>query len=108
MQRIQSGDEVAIAELYDRYAPTALALALRIVRDRNEAEDVLHDAFVAVVERADQFRPERGSVVAWLITTVRNAALDRSRRRARRAQIVDEELRHEPPESAADPELETL
>jgi RNA polymerase sigma-70 factor, ECF subfamily len=108
IRRIQAGDEGAVADLYDRYASTALALALRIVRDRTEAEDVVHDAFVAVVERADQFHPERGSVVAWLVTTVRNAALDRSRRRARRAQIADEELRHEPPEQVPDPERETL
>src|SRR4030095_6589907 len=79
MQRIQAGDETGIAELYDRYAPTALALALRIVRDRTEAEDVVHDAFIAVVERSDQFHPQRGSVAAWLVTTGRNAALDRSR-----------------------------
>jgi RNA polymerase sigma-70 factor (ECF subfamily) len=82
----------------------ALGLALKIVREQLEAEDVVHDAFIAIVERADQFKPERGTVVAWLVTTVRNLALDRARRRIRRAQIMDEELRHEPAEPIADPE----
>ncbi len=105
MRRIREGDEAAIGELYDRYSPVALGMALKIVREEGEAEDVVHDAFVAVVERADQYHPERGSVVAWLVTTVRNLALDRARRRIRRAQITDDELRHEPAEPIADPEL---
>jgi RNA polymerase sigma-70 factor, ECF subfamily len=105
MRRICEGDDTGLAELYDRYAPIALGMALKIVRDQNEAEDVVHDAFIAIVERSDQFRPERGSVVAWLVTTVRNLALDRARRRIRRAQITDDELRHEPAEPVADPEL---
>ena len=105
MRRICAGDDAGLAELYDRYAAMAMGLAFRITRDQLEAEDVVHDAFVAVVERADQYRAERGSVVAWLVTTVRNLALDRMRRRTRRAQITEEELRHEPTEVVPDPEL---
>lgn len=104
IRRICGGDDAALAELYDRYAPVALGLALKIVREPSEAEDVVHDAFVAIVERAAQYRAERGSVAAWLVTTVRNLALDRARRRARRAQITEEELRHEPLEEILDPE----
>jgi RNA polymerase sigma-70 factor, ECF subfamily len=107
MRRIRDGDgdEAALAELYDRYAPVALGMALKIVRDQVEAEDVVHDAFIAIVERADQYREDRGSVVAWLVTTVRNLALDRTRRRIRRAQITDDELRHEPVEPIPSPEV---
>ncbi|MEJ7735356.1 MAG: sigma-70 family RNA polymerase sigma factor [Polyangiaceae bacterium] len=104
MARICNGDDGALAELYDRYSAMSLGLALKIVRDQIEAEDVVHDAFIAVVERSAQFKPERGTVVAWLVTTVRNLSLDRSRRRIRRAQITDEELRHEPAEPIPDPE----
>jgi RNA polymerase sigma-70 factor (ECF subfamily) len=107
MNRIREGDGEAIAEIYDRYAAMAFGLALKIVRDGVEAEDVVHDAFVAVVERADQYRSERGTVVAWLITTVRNLSLDRARRRMRRAQITDDELRHAPNEPVMDPETAT-
>ncbi|MDI1481814.1 sigma-70 family RNA polymerase sigma factor [Polyangium sp. y55x31] len=108
MRRICDGDDDAIAEIYDRHASVAYGLALKIVRDALEAEDVVHDAFVAIVERADQYRAERGTVVAWLVTTVRNLALDRARRRTRRAQITDEELRHEPIEPVIDPESSSV
>lgn len=104
MQRILAGDDSGLSELYDRHAPFVLGVALKIVREQNEAEDVVHDAFIAIVERADQFRPERGSVIAWLVTTVRNLALDRARRRVRRAQITEEEIRHEPAAPILDPE----
>lgn len=77
MVRIREGEDGAIEELYDRYASMALGLALKIVRDPTEAEDVVHDAFIAIVERADQYRIERGTVIAWLVTAVRNLALDR-------------------------------
>ena len=93
LERLRGGDPAAVADLYDRYAKTSLGLALKIVRDAEEAEDVVHDAFAAIVERAHQYRSDRGTVAAWLLTTVRNLSLDRARRRTRRAQIADSELK---------------
>jgi RNA polymerase sigma-70 factor (ECF subfamily) len=101
---IAEGDVRALGELYDRYSPTLFPIALRIVRERSEAEDVLHDAFVAVSERAAQYTAERGSVVAWLVTLVRNLSIDRTRRRDRRGALTREVLPHEPPASVRDPE----
>jgi RNA polymerase sigma-70 factor (ECF subfamily) len=95
LERLRAGDPGAIADLYDRYRRTALGLALKIVRDAEEAEDVVHDAFTTIVERAHQYQPDRGSVAAWLLTTVRNLSLDRTRRRVRRAIISELELRPE-------------
>jgi RNA polymerase sigma-70 factor (ECF subfamily) len=86
----------AIGELYDRYAATLFPLAVRIVRDRAEAEDVVHDAFVTVADRAAQYSPERGSVAAWLVTLVRNLAIDRTRRRDRRGALARDVVAHEP------------
>src|SRR3990170_2744894 len=83
--RIRAGDTEALGELYDRYASIALATALRVVADRQEAEDVVHDAFVAVWRKIDRFDSERGSLRAWLMTVVRNRAIDRVR--ARRSSI---------------------
>jgi RNA polymerase sigma-70 factor (ECF subfamily) len=104
LRRIGSGDVHAVGDLYDRYAPTLLPLALRIVRDRAEAEDVVHDAFVAVSDRAGQYSAERGTVAAWLVTLVRNLAIDRTRRRDRRGALARDVLAHEPTEEVADPE----
>jgi RNA polymerase sigma-70 factor (ECF subfamily) len=79
--RIRSGDTGALGELYDRYASTALATALRVVGGRDEAEDVVHDAFVAVWRKVDRFDADRGSLRGWLMTVVRNRAIDRVRAR---------------------------
>jgi len=78
-QRIRSGDREALGELYDRYASVALATALRVVADRQQAEDLVHDAFVAVWQKIDRFDPMRGSLRGWLLTIVRNRAIDRLR-----------------------------
>lgn len=104
MQRILVGDPSGLEALYDRHACVALAVALRILRDQQDAEDVVHDVFLAVVERASQFQAARGSPLSWLLTMVRNLAIDRVRGQTRRAQIAAEELRHEPSEPASDPE----
>ena len=105
VERIRLGGTTAVADLYDRHGGTAFGLALKILRDEGEAEDVVHDAFVAIVQRVDQYHAERGTVAAWLVTTVRNLALDRTRRKTRRAQIVEAELRHEPTDIPRNPEL---
>lgn len=80
-ERIRAGQAEALGELYDRYASTALATALRVVRAREEAEDVVHDAFVTIWRKIDRFDAERGSLRAWLMTVVRNRAIDRVRAR---------------------------
>ena len=78
-QRIRSGDREALGELYDRYASVALATALRVVSDRGLAEDVVHDAFLAVWAKIDRFDPVRGALRPWLLTVVRNRAIDHVR-----------------------------
>ncbi|MGH2463276.1 MAG: RNA polymerase sigma factor [Candidatus Limnocylindria bacterium] len=80
-ERIRAGDREALGELYDRYAPLALALAMRVVNDRFAAEDVVHDAFVAIWQHIDRFDRSRGSIRGWLLTVVRNRAIDRVRGR---------------------------
>jgi RNA polymerase sigma-70 factor, ECF subfamily len=104
LRRLARGDAPAIGLLYDRYARTLLPLAVRIVRDRAEAEDVVHDAFVIVGDRAGQYASERGTVAAWLVTLVRNLSIDRARRRDRRGTLLREVVTHEPGPSLTDPE----
>lgn len=104
LQRLGAGDFAAIEPLYDRYASLLFPLALRILRDRAEAEDLVHDAFVIVAERAHQYVPARGTVAAWLITLVRNLTIDRTRRRDRRGALARDVVSFEPVEPVADPE----
>lgn len=103
LERLRRGEVEAASELFDRHGAAAFGLARRIVRDPAEAEDVVQDAFVAIVTRAGQYLSERGTVAAWLLTTVRNLAVDRMRRRRRRERIVERELRHEPPPASPEP-----
>ncbi len=75
--------------LYDRYSAAAHAVAARILGDRSEAEDVLQEVFVRVWERADGYDTSRGSVAAWVMSSVRNGAIDRLRRREARNRAVE-------------------
>jgi len=70
------GERQALQRLYDRESPRLLGVALRIVRERQLAEDVLHDAFVSIWTRAASFDATRGSARGWMYTVVRHAALD--------------------------------
>jgi RNA polymerase sigma-70 factor (ECF subfamily) len=104
LDRLQRGDGLAIGLLYDRYARILLPIALRILRDRAEAEDIVHDAFVIVGARAGQYAVSHGTVSAWIVTLVRNLSIDRTRRRDRRGAIVYQVLPHEPVDPVVDPE----
>jgi len=74
-------DPQALADLYDRYASVALALAGRILGDRSEAEDVLQVVFTRVWRDAARYDPTKGSPTSWILSWVRNGAIDRLRRR---------------------------
>ena len=91
--RIRGGDAAALGELYDRHAAAALAVAMRVVGGRAEAEDVVHDAFVAVWRKIDRFDAQRGSLRAWLLTVVRNRAIDRVRARRTAVDVDDADER---------------
>jgi RNA polymerase sigma-70 factor (ECF subfamily) len=78
-ERLRSGDREALGLLYDRYASVAMAVAVRVVSDREQAEDLVHDAYMAVWQKIDRFDPSRGTLRSWLLTIVRNRAIDRLR-----------------------------
>src|ERR1044071_320661 len=71
-----AGDRAALATLYERHASLLLGLALRIVRERREAEDLLHDVFLEAWRTASAFDPKRGRVRTWLAIRMRSRALD--------------------------------
>jgi RNA polymerase sigma-70 factor (ECF subfamily) len=96
------GDRDALAELYRRHGGTLLAVALRILGDRAEAEEIVHDVFVEAWRQAVQYDPARGSARAWLVTRARSRALDRVKAPAR-ARRVAVESAPEPVAAEADP-----
>ena len=82
------GERFALQALYEREATWLLGVAMRIVRSRELAEDVLHDAFVQVWRHAGGYQPALGSARGWLYTIVRHRAL-RAVRDAGRAGVLD-------------------
>ncbi len=82
---IRSQDESALSSLYERYSRRLYSIALRITGDSGSAEEITQDVFQAVWQRAAQFRPNSGSVQAWLGGIVRHRAIDEVRSRWHRA-----------------------
>ena len=91
---VARSDEIALAELYDRYGRVAYGLARRILRDEALAEDAVQEAFMSVWRGATRFVPERAKASTWLLTLVHRRAVDLVRREDRR--------RAEPLETVAD------
>lgn len=86
------GRQAALAELYDRHGGVMLSLLVRVLRDRQEAEDLLHEVFLEVWEHAGDFDPTRGSVRAWLLMRARSRGLDRLRALSRGRAMRNEAL----------------
>jgi RNA polymerase sigma-70 factor (ECF subfamily) len=74
--RIKRRDPQAMADLYDRYGRLAYSLILRIVRDREMAEDLVQETFLRVWTRAQAFDSKRGALGPWLLAVARNRAID--------------------------------
>jgi RNA polymerase sigma-70 factor (ECF subfamily) len=77
-------DEVALAELYDRFGSIAYGLARRVLRDDALAEDAVQESFLAIWRGADRFVPEKGKASTWILTLVHRRAVDLVRREERR------------------------
>jgi RNA polymerase sigma factor (sigma-70 family) len=101
---VRQGDREAFAQVYDRYSEAAYSLAVRIVRDRDLAADVVQDAFLAVWKNARAFDPARGQASTWILTMTHNKAVDLVRREQRRRADQLDEDRLEVPSSEASPD----
>ena len=84
MHAIALRDETAFAVLYDRYVDLVYSASLRVLADAGLAEDATQDIFVRLWRRPETFVPERGRFLSWLMSVVRNRAVDELRARGRR------------------------
>ena len=96
MSRCSLRDQRAFAELYRRTSGRLLGVALRIVRRRDWAEEILQESFVSIWHHAPEFDRVRSAPMTWMTTIVRNRALDWARR-----------PRHEQPEEDLEGMAET-
>ncbi len=85
MARMAAGDEEALAEAFDRYAPLVYGLARRVTGNATTAEDVVQEVFTALWSHPGRFDPERGSLRAFLGVQAYRRAVDSVRQDARRS-----------------------
>ncbi|HTA79436.1 MAG TPA: sigma-70 family RNA polymerase sigma factor [Terracidiphilus sp.] len=79
--RVQAKDQTAMGAIFDRYAAMVYSVALRVLRDPGQAEDVMQEIFLQVWNRPDRFTQGRGSLGAWLAVIARNRSIDLLRQR---------------------------
>jgi len=106
IRRMAAGDRDAFSRFYDRYAPVAYPLVLRIVRERADAADVLQEVFWEAWQGAATYDPGRGTPEAWVLTRARTRAIDRVRAVRRRSETfvapVDDAVAAAPAEAGGD------
>jgi len=79
IKAMANGDRGALAVLYDRYSSLLLAVGIKVMGERREAEDILHDVFLESWRQAGTFDPKRGTARTWLLLRMRSRCLDRKR-----------------------------
>ena len=81
LSEIQDGSQDAMAVFFDRYSRMVYSVALRVLKDSGEAEDVMQEIFIQVWQNPGAFISGRGSLGGWLVVVARNRAIDKLRRR---------------------------
>ncbi|HET7288213.1 MAG TPA: sigma-70 family RNA polymerase sigma factor [Pyrinomonadaceae bacterium] len=89
LKAIAARDEAALAQLYDRYDRILFGLLMRILNNREEAEDVLQEVFLQVWRKAADFDEGRGRPFTWLVTLARSRGIDRLRTLASRERVAE-------------------
>ena len=79
MRSIAEGEQSALAELYGRYASLVMGVGYQILKSHSDAEDLLHDVFIEVWNKAKNYDSSRGKVKTWLVLLTRSRAIDRIR-----------------------------
>ena len=88
VREVAAGSQDALAALYDRHVDAVFAASIRLTSDRQVAEEVVQETFLALWNRAELFNPATGSLAAWLHTIARNRTVDRLRAAGRRPNLV--------------------
>lgn len=91
LEATADGDRQAFARVYQLAGARLFAVALRMTRRRDLAEDALQDAFVTIWRKAAQYAPDRGAPMAWMTIIVRSRTIDMLRRRPHGAELHDNE-----------------
>jgi RNA polymerase sigma-70 factor (ECF subfamily) len=89
LAKVALGDRTAFATLYDRFSGPLYSLALKMLANEAEAQDLLQEVFLSVWNKAVTFRAARGSGFSWVVSQLRNRAIDRLRSRRRHGELLE-------------------
>lgn len=90
--RIANKDKQALSTLYDKYSRLIYSLIYKVVQKPDDCEEVMHDVFLQIWEKAEYFDGDKGNVYVWVVTLARNKAIDRVRSKYYRQGKVNSEL----------------
>jgi RNA polymerase sigma-70 factor, ECF subfamily len=110
IQQVAKQDRDAFSQLYDRFSTLVFTLAMRMLKARSDAEDLLQEVFVQVWRQAQNYSAERGSPEAWIVNIARSRAIDkiRSIRRMQKSFVLtDDPARAESPENVESSSVES-
>ena len=110
IQQVAKQDRHAFSQLYDRFSTLVFTLAMRMLKARSDAEDLLQEVFVQVWRQAQNYSTERGSPEAWIVNIARSRAIDkiRSIRRMQKSFVLtDDPARAESPENVESSAVES-
>jgi len=104
MHRVASGDDQAVAELYDRFGSLVFKVARQFLSSQADAEDAVQEIFVRLWQTADRYDPRRAKLVTWVMLIARRHLIDRIRRNAVRpgAARIEGDLANTAPDNLPD------
>jgi RNA polymerase sigma-70 factor (ECF subfamily) len=92
MARLRNGEHEALSHLFDRYHRLVLSIASKIIRDREEAEDVMQEVFLDVYRAADKFDSAKGTAKSWIVQFAYHKGLNRRKYLALRGAFEDRQI----------------
>lgn len=90
MLKVAEGDRFAFGKLYDRFSTPLYSLALKMLSSEAEAQDLLQEVFLSVWNNAASYKADRGNAFSWVVSQLRNRAIDRLRSRRRRGELLEQ------------------
>jgi len=99
--KVAQGDRAAFITLYDRFSTPLYSLAIKMLANETEAQDLLQEVFLSVWNKAETYRAQRGSAFSWVVAQLRNRAIDRIRSRRRRGELLEANAPELEPTSSA-------
>ncbi len=90
LARVALGDRRAFDQIYDQTSAKLFGVALRLLRNRAEAEECVQEVYIKIWHRADRYSVSEASAMSWLIAIARNQAIDRLRQRKEKQDSLDD------------------